>query len=83
MDLYYTESFGPTVALFTFKTEDEAIAVANDTEYGLSSAIFTENLAAGLRVAKQIETGYVFPCFPSLGVLELRWYWLIGICIAL
>lgn len=59
MDLYYTESFGPTVALFTFKTEDEAIAVANDTEYGLASAVFTEDLAKGLRVARRIETGYV------------------------
>ena len=58
-DLYYTESFGPTVALFTFETEDEALTIANDTEYGLSGAVFTEDLAAGLRVAKQYETGAV------------------------
>lgn len=57
MDLFYQESFGPTVSLFTFEAEDEAIKIANDTEYGLSAAVFTEDLAAGLRVAKQIESG--------------------------
>lgn len=57
MDLYYTESFGPSVSLITFEREEEAIEIANDTEYGLSGAIFTENLGRGLRVAKQIETG--------------------------
>ncbi len=59
MDLYQTESFGPTVSLIVIDSEEEAIEIANDTEYGLSSAVFTEDLAAGLRVAKQIETGYV------------------------
>ena len=60
MDIYNIESFGPTVSLIVVDSEEEAIAIANDTEYGLSSAIFTEDLTAGLRVAKQIETGYVF-----------------------
>ena len=64
MDLYQTESFGPTVSLIVVDSEEEAIEIANDTEYGLSSAVFTEDLAAGLRVAKQIETGYEVP-FPS------------------
>lgn len=57
MDLFYQESFGPTVSLFTFEDEEEAIKLANDTEYGLSAAVFTTNLAAGFRVAKQIESG--------------------------
>ena len=57
MDLYYTESFGPSVSLIEFETEEEAIQIANDTEYGLSGAVFTENLGRGLRIAKQIETG--------------------------
>lgn len=60
MDLYYAESFGPHVSLLTFDTEEEALEIANDTEYGLSSAVFTENLATGLRIAKGIEVGYVF-----------------------
>lgn len=57
MDLYYQESFGPTVSLMTFETEQEAVDIANDTEYGLSAAVFTKDLGAGLRIAKQIESG--------------------------
>ena len=57
MDLYATESFGPTVSLMVVDTEEEAIALANDTEYGLTGAVFTSNLFRGLRVAKQIDSG--------------------------
>ena len=57
MDMYRIESFGPTVSIITVDSEEEAVEIANDTEYGLSSAVFTEDLAAGLRVARQIETG--------------------------
>ncbi|KAJ5678856.1 Vanillin dehydrogenase [Penicillium macrosclerotiorum] len=59
MDIYATESFGPTVSLIVVDTEDEAIALANDTEYGLTAAVFTTNLFRGLRVAKQIDSGAV------------------------
>lgn len=59
MDIYYTESFGPTVALYTVKTDEEAIEIANDTDYGLAAAVFTEDLRKGLKIAKQIETGAV------------------------
>jgi acyl-CoA reductase-like NAD-dependent aldehyde dehydrogenase len=59
MDIYQTESFGPSVSLFTFKTEDEALELANDTEYGLSAAVFTENLQTGLRMSRHIESGAV------------------------
>ena len=65
MDIYYQESFGPTVSLFSVDSEEEAIKIANDTEYGLSASVFTTDLAAGLRVAKQIESGYV-PHYPLL-----------------
>lgn len=57
MDMYATESFGPTVSLMVVDTEEEAVALANDTEYGLTAAVFTKNLFRGLRVAKQIESG--------------------------
>lgn len=57
MDLYKTESFGPSVALYEVGTEEEALRIANDTEYGLTSAVFTEDLRRGLRFAKGIETG--------------------------
>ena len=71
MDIYRTESFGPTVSIITVESEEEAVEIANDTEYGLSSAVFTEDLAAGLRVARQIETGYVdiFPLFDFSPIL--------------
>ncbi|CAG8037635.1 unnamed protein product [Penicillium salamii] len=59
MDMYATESFGPTVSLITVDTEEEAIALANDTEYGLTASVFTNNLFRGLRVAKQIDSGAV------------------------
>lgn len=59
MDIYYTESFGPTVSIITFESEQEAIDIANDTEYGLSSAVFTEDLRRGLHIARQIESGAV------------------------
>lgn len=59
MSMYTQESFGPTVSLMVVETEDDAVTQANDTEYGLTSAVFTNNLFRGLRVAKQIETGYV------------------------
>lgn len=59
MDIYKTESFGPTVSIIEVETEEEAVRIANDTEYGLTSSVFTENLRVGLRMAKEIETGAV------------------------
>ena len=59
MDLYKQESFGPTVSLIEVETEEEALRIANDTEYGLNSAVFTEDLRRGLRFAKEIEAGAV------------------------
>ncbi|KAK0384830.1 hypothetical protein NLU13_7308 [Sarocladium strictum] len=59
MKLYKTESFGPSVSLIRFSSEDEAISIANNTEYGLSSAVFTRDLATGLRLARSIEAGAV------------------------
>lgn len=59
MDIYHTESFGPTVSVFEVEDDDEAVRIANDTDYGLSSAVFTEDLRRGLRIARQIETGAV------------------------
>ncbi|WP_246704595.1 NAD-dependent succinate-semialdehyde dehydrogenase [Rhizobium sp. P32RR-XVIII] len=53
------EIFGPIAALTTFKTEEEVIAAANDTEYGLISYVYTRDLARGLRVSERLETGMV------------------------
>src|SRR5689334_17933445 len=51
------EIFGPVVAVVPFADETEAIALANDTEYGLSGSIWTENLGRAFRVARAIEAG--------------------------
>ena len=57
MKIYAHESFGPVVAVIRAKDEAEAIALANDTEYGLSASVFTRDTARGLRVARQIKSG--------------------------
>jgi len=53
------ETFGPTLPITTFKTEEEAIALANDSEFGLTASVWTRDLAKGKRVAEQIEAGSV------------------------
>lgn len=57
MRLYAEESFGPIVAIIRVKNEEEAIRIANDSEYGLAAAVFTGDAARGLRVAKKIKSG--------------------------
>ncbi len=52
-----TEFFGPVMSLIAFDTEDEAIAIANNSKFGLGSGIFTQNLARAHRVSKQIRSG--------------------------
>lgn len=56
-DILREEIFGPVLAVATFDTEDEAVALANDTEYGLVSYVYTENLARGQRMIERLETG--------------------------
>ena len=53
------ETFGPTLPIAKFKTEDEAIALANDSEFGLTASVWTRDYAKGRRVAEQIEAGSV------------------------
>jgi succinate-semialdehyde dehydrogenase/glutarate-semialdehyde dehydrogenase len=53
------ETFGPVAALFKFETEEQAIAMANDTEYGLASYFFTKDLARAFRVMEKLEYGMV------------------------
>jgi len=56
-DILREEIFGPVLAIVTFETEDEAVAIANDTEYGLVSYVYTENLARGQRMIERLATG--------------------------
>jgi succinate-semialdehyde dehydrogenase/glutarate-semialdehyde dehydrogenase len=53
------ETFGPTLPIATFTTEEEAIRLANDSEFGLTASVWTKDLARGQRVAQQIEAGSV------------------------
>jgi acyl-CoA reductase-like NAD-dependent aldehyde dehydrogenase len=57
MALFREESFGPQVSITRVRSADEAVELANDTEYGLSAAIFTRDIARGIELAKRIETG--------------------------
>lgn len=53
------ETFGPVVSLYRFRDEDEAVALANATPYGLNSSVWTKNSARGHRVAARLRTGTV------------------------
>ncbi len=53
------ETFGPTLPIAVFKTEEEAIKLANDSEFGLTASVWTRDLKKGKRVAEQIEAGSV------------------------
>jgi len=57
MRLFREESFGPVVGVIRARDEAHAVELANDTEYGLSAAVFTRDTARGLRVAKLIKSG--------------------------
>lgn len=53
------EIFGPVAPLTRFDSEDEVVALANDTEYGLAAYIFTQDIGRGLRIARRIEAGMI------------------------
>jgi betaine-aldehyde dehydrogenase len=55
--IWREEVFGPVVAVMPFDDEEHAVALANDSDYGLSGSIFTSDLGRGLRVARGVEAG--------------------------
>jgi acyl-CoA reductase-like NAD-dependent aldehyde dehydrogenase len=57
MRIYKEESFGPVKGIIRVNGDDEAVKVANDTEYGLSSAVFSQNVQRAMGVAKRIQAG--------------------------
>lgn len=57
--LLHDEIFGPVAALLSFESEEEVIGRANDTEYGLVSYVYTQDLARGLRVSEQLDAGMI------------------------
>ena len=57
MNLYRDESFGPVVAMIRARDAEHAVELANDTQYGLSAAVFTRDIAKGLTIARRIQSG--------------------------
>jgi benzaldehyde dehydrogenase (NAD) len=57
MNLYRDESFGPVVAMIRARDAEHAVAIANDTQYGLSASVFTRDIAKGLIIARRIQSG--------------------------
>ncbi|PBC23832.1 MULTISPECIES: aldehyde dehydrogenase [unclassified Mesorhizobium] len=67
MRVYAEESFGPVKPVIRVKGEDEAVHVANDTEYGLSSAVFSRDIKRAMAVAARIEAGICHINGPTVG----------------
>ncbi|KAH8902423.1 aldehyde dehydrogenase [Coniochaeta sp. PMI_546] len=57
--IYREEIFGPVLCVLRFKTEEEAITMANDSNYGLGASVYTGSIARGLRISQEIEAGMV------------------------
>ena len=57
MRIYHEESFGPVTCILRVRGDEEAIRAANDTEYGLSAAVFSRDIPRAVRVAKRVESG--------------------------
>ena len=65
------EFFGPVALFFRVKNEDEAVALANDSDFGLGGSVFTNDVARGKRIAGRIDTGMVFINHPTWTAADL------------
>jgi succinate-semialdehyde dehydrogenase/glutarate-semialdehyde dehydrogenase len=65
------EFFGPVAIFFRVKNEDEAVALANDSDFGLGGSVFTKDAARGKRLASRIDTGMVFINHPTWTASDL------------
>lgn len=68
---YREEFFGPVALFFRVKDDDDAIALANDSDYGLGGSVFTRDIERGKRLASRIETGMVFINHPTWTAADL------------
>lgn len=57
MDVFGEETFGPVVSVYSFDTEDEAVAAAHDTNYGFHATVWTKDAKRGQELAGQIKAG--------------------------
>lgn len=70
-DSFYTEFFGPVAEVYKVSSDEEAIAIANDSDYGLGGAVFSTNEERARKVASQIETGMIHVNIPQASGAEL------------
>src|ERR1700677_171346 len=68
---YRQEFFGPAALVFPAKDEDEAIAIANDSPFGLGGSVYSSDIERATRVASRLETGMVFINYPDVSLPEL------------
>src|SRR6202142_1592484 len=68
---YKQEFFGPVALVFPAKDEEEAIAIANDSPFGLGGSVYTTDIERGKRVASRVESGMVFINYPYISAPEL------------
>jgi len=75
MEVMHDETFGPLLPVMTFKTEEEAIKLANDSPFGLAASVWTRDVARGRRLAEQIDagTGMVNEVVYTHGVAQTPW----------
>jgi succinate-semialdehyde dehydrogenase/glutarate-semialdehyde dehydrogenase len=65
------EFFGPVALFFRVRSEDEAVALANDSDFGLGGSVFTQDIARGKRVASRVDTGMMFVNHPTWTTADL------------
>lgn len=71
MKISREEIFGPVAVVAKFKTEDEVVALANDTEYGLAGYVYSQNINRAIRVAHQLEVGSTFVSSSDIAYMHL------------
>jgi succinate-semialdehyde dehydrogenase/glutarate-semialdehyde dehydrogenase len=75
MEVMREETFGPVLPIMTFKTDEEAVRLANDSEFGLTASVWTNNVARGRRLAERIDAGTVMinEVFYTHGIAQTPW----------
>ncbi len=68
---YHEEFFGPVALFFKVETEDEAVKLANDSEFGLGGCVFTKDISRGKKIASQVDTGMMFINHPTWTTADL------------